>query len=310
MKKLVLTLTAFTTLTLAGSAQTDPAPFNLNTGDLVFSAWSASSPAGSTPNNMAFHTSTDPTSATFDLTANGTGDWNCAFNLAARNRFLGLDDNGIGFLATSSPQFDDCTSGNASEDRYVGMVVIGLNTIGREQISIDWTGGTETVGDGTPTPRIMALRIQYRVGSSGSWQNTPSPVDYVTQTVGESQNFTTPLPVECENQPMVQVRWVYYQYTDGSGTRPELRLDEIEVTSSPLSSTAITELDRNGLMVWPNPSLSGIFQFSKAVSGVVMDQIGHTIMSVEGSTVADLSQLCNGVYVFRAKTGQTMLLVR
>lgn len=311
MRKQLLSIILSASTALALQAQTNPAPFNLSTGDFSFTEWSADAPAGSTPANMAFHTTNDATGSVYDITANGTGDWNCAYNLTARNRFFGHGANGVAMRATGSAQFDDCTAGTAAETRYVGAVVLALNTTGRQNISVEWTGGTVTVGDGTPQPRIFALRMQYRVGTSASWMDVPGPVEYVSTTEGASQDFTTTLPTVCDNQAVVQVRWVYYQHTVGNGTRPELRLDDVEVSSVPSGSTSVQGVAaRPTLSVFPNPSETGVFKLSALTSGTVFNMIGVAVADLRGSDRLDLSEQKSGIYVLRTVDGAVLRLMR
>jgi hypothetical protein len=311
MSKAILPVLLLTVYGLSGQAQTNPAPFNLSAGDFTFTEWSAEAAAGSAPANMAFHLTTDPTGLAYDVAANGTGDWNCAYNLTARNRFFGHGTNGIAMRATGSPQYDDCTSGAAAETRYVGAVVVALNTTGRNNVTVTWTAGTVTVGDGIPQPRITALRMQYRVGTAAMWSDFPTIVEYATQTEGASQDLTTTLPAMCENQPVVQVRWIYYQQTVGQGTRPELRLDDVTISSSASGGTGIGQTaNSKALTAYPNPSENGLFVFSRPVSGTVVNVIGVEIQRLKNTDRLDLSKNPSGVYMLHTDRGNVLRLMR
>jgi hypothetical protein len=311
MRKQLLATVLFAVAAISAQAQTNPTPFDLSTGDYSFTEWSAEAPAGSTPSNMAFHTTTDPSGDVYDFAANGTGDWNCAYNLTGRNRFFGHGANGIAMRATGSPQWDNCASGDAAETRYVGAIVLALNTTSRQDITVEWTGGTMTVGDGTPQPRVFALRMQYRLGTSATWTDVPGPVDYVSQTEGASQDFNTVLPAECANQAVVQVRWLYYQFTDGSGTRPELRLDDVEVSSLPSGATNMHEVtDTPVLSAFPNPSETGVFQLSALTTGVVFNMIGVAVAELHANDRVELTAQKSGVYVLRTAEGAALRLMR
>jgi len=311
MRKHVLSAIAITSLMSVASAQTNPTPFDLSIGDFSFTQWAPETPAGVFPAHMAFHVTENPTSGTYNLNANGTGDWNCAYNLTVRNRFIGLGADGVAMRATGSPQWDNCSGGEAAESRYVGAVVLALNTTGRQNISVEWTGGTVTVGDGDPNPRIFALRMQYRLSTSGTWTDVPGNAEYVTQTEGASQNLVTTLPQSCENQALVQLRWVYHQHTSGSGTRPELRLDDVEVSSVPQGGTNIQNAaGRSVLRVFPNPSESGVFQLSAKVSGTVYNMLGSPVRTVTASDRIDLSEKRAGIYMLRTEEGAVIRLMR
>lgn len=89
---------------------------------------------------------------------------------------------------------------------------------------------------GSAQPRTYALRLQYRLGSSGAWTNALTNdgafVEYLS-TTGTAQTIATTLPTTLENQPLVQLRWIYAHIPVVlSGGRPQLRLDDIGVTST------------------------------------------------------------------------------
>lgn len=310
MRKQLLVTALFAAAAMSAQAQTDPTPFDLSIGDYSFTEWNPETPAGVFPVHMAFHVTQNPTGSAYDLTANGTGDWNCVYNLTGRNRFIGHGADGVAMRATGSPQWDDCTGGEAAETRYVGAIVLALNTTGRQNVTVEWTGGTVTVGDGTPQPRVMALRMQYRLSTTDSWTELPDPVEYVTQTEGASQDFSTTLPPACENQAVVQVRWVYYQHTSGNGTRPELRLDDVEVSSVPGGGTNIRGVARDVLRVFPNPSETGVFRLSAKVSGTVFNMLGSPVAEVRDNARIDLSSKRAGVYMLRTEEGTVLRLMR
>jgi hypothetical protein len=212
----------------ATAAGTLPATYPLCSGSYVFNNWAATETAGTYPTNMIFHrfNSLDPTLASTD-TANYTG----AYNGTSGTRINGLGVDGISFVNTG-------TGGN------LGAAVVGLNTLGRNNITIDFTAGTVVQSDGTGTPRIYNIRLQYRIGN-GVWQDVPGPIEYSSagQTNGHSQQFTgIALPSSCDNQSNVYVRW-FYHFAGGSlGSRPRLRIDDISINSAslnPSSSDAI-----------------------------------------------------------------------
>jgi len=212
------------------AGQTNPTPFDLSSGTYTFTEWAATNPAGTYPPNMIFHRSNvqDPQLAD-EMTADYTG----AYNLTSGTRINGLGTDGFSFLNTA-------TNGN------LGAAVLALNTTGRVNIQVTWTGGTVATG-----AREYRIRLQYRIGTSGSFTDVlvgGQPVEYVASTTaGHSQTFgPITLPAAVENQPVVQLRWKYYYVPPATGTRPQLRVDDIIVTSTPavglptrLSITAI-----------------------------------------------------------------------
>lgn len=202
------------TATVAGTL---PATYALCAGSYIFNEWAATEAAGTYPANMIFHrfNAQDPS-----LTASDTANYTGAYNATSGTRINGLGVDGISFVNTG-------TSGN------LGAAVLGLNTLGRNNILVDFTCGTLAQTDNN---RVYNIRLQYRIGN-GAWTNVPGPVEYTSsgQTVGHTQTFTgVQLPPACDNQPAVYLRWFYYQASGNAGSRPRLMLDDITVSSSPL----------------------------------------------------------------------------
>ncbi|MCX7880820.1 MAG: T9SS type A sorting domain-containing protein [Ignavibacteria bacterium] len=231
MKKFInLFLILFLIVYIQSFAQlTFPSPFDLSSGNYSLSEWAATNPAGSYPTSMIFHrTSTqDPVLAT-EMTTNYTG----SYSATSGTRINGLGADGFSFVNTS-------TAGN------LGAAVLAINTTNRTNIRVSWTGGFVRI-TGT-TSREYRIRLQFRIGDSGSFQDLTdangNPIEYIyTEYVNHpnptilpphSQTFTATLPVAAEDQPVVYLRWKYYfVFVSGaSGARPELRVDNIFVQS-------------------------------------------------------------------------------
>jgi hypothetical protein len=255
MKKNLLSVT-LACATLFALAQSNPTPFDLSSGSYSFIEWSESSSAETYPNNMIFHEFAvqDPI-----ITEEPTGDWVCVYNIASRSRVVGLNANGVGFINTGDTQDSDARCQNGTNrGGYVGAAVVALNTTGREDISLNFTLGIVSIGSGTP-PRECAMRLQYRIGTTNSWTDVPGPIEYSSagKLAGESQDFTNVvLPSSCNDQPIVQVRWKYYFVAvNGGGSRPMLRLDDVTISSSVLTTTPDPEISAT-----PS-SLDGFNQF-------------------------------------------------
>lgn len=221
-------------------AQSDPTPYAAWPTPFSFTNWDSASPASSYPANMVFHTSAtqDPVLATAS-TANYTG----VYNGASGTRMNGLGTNGFAWI-------------NTGTNGFLGEALVGLDTTGRENVLIDCVIGTNTVG-----AREYRVRMQYRVGNSGAWLDTTPVTEYVSNgTAGHSTAFTdVALPAAVNNQPVVQVRWKYY-FVSGSGTRPQLRVDDINITSDVLSGNVPPSVS-NGV-VTPAQSTTTAFNVS------------------------------------------------
>lgn len=217
--------------TFYGYSQTNPTPYDLSLGSYVFDSWSSTSAAGTYPTSMRFHTT-----PTLDVGLNGTfdKDWTAAYNLTSNARFNGLNANGIAFLNTGTM---------VSGQGYIGQAVLALNTTHRTQIKVKWIGGFVSIA-GTSS-RVYALRMQYRIGTTGAWNDLYDVngelaeyrnTAYLTlglNTPPDEKQFSVILPSDCDNQPNVQIRWIYYQVSPGAsgGNRPQYRLDDIVVST-------------------------------------------------------------------------------
>lgn len=316
MKKIYqLLFTCIAAGPLSSSAQTDPAPFDLSAGDYSFTEWLDDEAAGTYPPSMVFHFTREDSDPQFNPLATGTQDFNCAYNLTSRPRVNGLGEDGIGMVNTGSGQFNDCISGTASVQRYMGVAVLALNTTGRTDVEVLWTGGTVTVGSGgTPgIPRIFSWKLQYRIGTEGDFAYLEGQ-EYVSGEVGHSQEITSVLPSECDDQPVVQLRWQYIEHEtspeDAAGTRPQLRLDDITVTSEEDITIGVAVIGDRRVSAHPNPSETGVFTLSSKVNGAVLDLTGRVIMHVTASSNIDLSPQPAGYYFLRTDEGHVTRLIK
>jgi hypothetical protein len=318
MKKIYVFIISGLAAAFTANAQTNPAPFDLSAGSYSFTEWSIEAVAGTYPANMVFHFTTDPTGNNYSPLAPGTQDFDCGYGLSARPRVNGLDDLGISMVSTGSGQYNDCVSGSNSNQRFMGAAVLALNTTGRTNVQVTWTGGTLTVGDGggstgSGIPRIFAFELQYRIGTEGDFIDIEN-AEYVTNEIDHSAEVSTTLPAECFNQAVVQVRWVYKQHESSpegaQGTRPQLRLDDISVTSDEDLATGIDDNIVTTLTAIPNPSADGIFTLSAPVSGTVSDMMGRLVTIVTEGRSIDISAERTGHYILRTDEGQVIRLMK
>lgn len=219
------------TVTTSGiiTASLYPPVHALSSGAYNFTNWSDASAIYTYPSNIRFWTA-----ATDAVTLNEqpVGNYTGAYNLTSASRINGLNADGISFIATGS-----------TGAGYPLGAVLGINTTGKENIEVSWTGGLITQGAGTPTPRFYGLRLQYQIGQGATWTDVPGPIEYLNenQVDGHTENFgPTTLPATCNNQSEVYLRWVYHfiAANDG-GSRPNIRLDEILVDASDIVDPSV-----------------------------------------------------------------------
>lgn len=238
------------------SAQvTNPTPYNLSGGSWTLTGWRDAAPAGTYPGNgangtgagevtgasaahMVFHQTTQPEPPGYDPLLPGTKTWACAYNLTSRSRILGKGTNGFSFLGTSDARDDNCAASGINPNNYVGGALLALNTTGRENIQVTWTGRTISLATGSP-PRVFTIQLQYRIGNTGNFTNVAGSSYTMTSPAGHSATVgPVTLPAVCNNQCLVQLRWIYYQSSPtGTGNRPELAVDDITVSSSAIGTT-------------------------------------------------------------------------
>lgn len=207
-------------------AQTNPTPYDLSSGDYTLSSWDANNSPGTYPPNMVFHVFSRPDNNLQPDTSQVVGNYTGAYNATSGTRINGLGTDGFAFQNTASP-------GN------LGAAVLALNTLGRVNIRVSWKAGT--LSSTFTGFRHYSILLQFRVGTSGAWQTAiigTDTVQYNANIQGNSvvaETVTMPtftLPPSCENQPVVQIRWRYYQrFPQTTGNRPALKVDDIVVQS-------------------------------------------------------------------------------
>ena len=208
-----LALVALVLAAASASAQTNPALFDLSTGDYTFAAWPETAPAGTYPASMRFVRGggQDPS-----LAAEPTADYVGAYNVTSGTRIHALGADGIEFANTG-------TSGD------LGAAVLALNTTGLSNVRVSYACGTVATGT-----RTYAITLQYRVGTAGAFQAVPGSTPYLAAaTAPDRQVLTAVLPAAANGQAVVQVRWKYH--ADGVGTtggRPRMSLDDVTVSTS------------------------------------------------------------------------------
>lgn len=196
-------------------------------GVLRFGAWSADAPENTYPDGFLFLQSdvSDPRldepldRAYFiphdDYTAGDQAIIGFPYKATSRTRINGLGEDGIAFI-------------NSGRERDLGGALTAVDTRGVDSVRVSWTTGTILRNS-----RLYAIRLQYRIGHTGAFADVLSggvPVEYMAQYDGHTQTMgPVELPAEAMDQPYVQLLWRYY-YLEGTGSRPQLRLDDIAVS--------------------------------------------------------------------------------
>lgn len=218
----LMTFLGFIYCSLSLVAQTSPAPqalpYNQNFDGL---------PASSTVYPAGFQgwlVSASQNTAVYNTTLSGDRAL-IANSTAATNSGNIHNYNGkIGFLNTTSADF------------AIGFAFSSLNGTG---IKVQYDAMIiRNVYDGATNNRLQEMGLQYRVGTTGPFINVPSTEYSNSSTIQQTTAVTTPLnsqttriivtlPSDCDNQPVVQIRWIARLVSGSAGSRQSFAIDNI-----------------------------------------------------------------------------------
>ncbi|MBC7901169.1 MAG: carboxypeptidase regulatory-like domain-containing protein [Saprospiraceae bacterium] len=220
------------TLNISVSAQTDPAPFDLSTGNFTFTGFAAGTTT-TYPANMQGHSfAAEPDTTNLSAAPNADRILVASSVAIATGSIRNEVANGISLLNSAS--------------NNIGAVTVGLNTTGRLNITLNFTA--QQLND--TITRINGMRAQFRVGTSGTFTDVAGTeyLSLLSGTAGATNFSGFTLPAAANNQPVVQVRWIYYNVS-GIGARDRIRLDDITIQSSPAAFSVNSVLDLNDAAV-------------------------------------------------------------
>jgi hypothetical protein len=231
-----------------------------------FQGWTASVAPGS-----SYNISTTP-SADRPLAANSTAS-------TTSGNFHNYNGK-IGFL------------NSGSLDLTIGLAI---NTIGKSAIEVQFDAMViRNPYDGSANTRINEMVLQYRIGNTNIFNTLPT-TSYLSNTVKQiTSGVTTPLnpvtvkvllPTECNNQEIVQLRWISKQ-NSGGGSRPSFAIDNISIQNDitpPVNWTEFPKIDN---------ILSDGFDFSSQIN-----ETGTTyfIVLAAGSSKPSPAQIIAGL---------------
>jgi hypothetical protein len=147
--------------------------------------------------------------------------------------------------------------------------------------------------NGTTNLCIYEMALQYRIGTTGPFITIPETAYLSDKTVPLDVNKTEPinsrtiktnLPATCNNQPIVQIRWIAKQNV-GGGARPSFAIDDLDIREdivAPVSAVGYPKADN---------ILSESFDFSDK-----LDEIGKTyyVLVPGGSAAPTAAQIKAG----------------
>jgi DNA/RNA endonuclease G (NUC1) len=146
------------------------------------------------------------------------------------------------FLSGGVAEFDGIPNPvvalNGSGTADAPHLVINLSTSGTTAINVAYN--LRDI-DGSTDNSVQPYALQYRIGNTGNYTNLPA--GFVPDaTSGPSQAtlvtpVSVPLPVECENQPLVQLR---IMTTNAVGNDEWVGIDDINITGTGGGNTVLS----------------------------------------------------------------------
>jgi hypothetical protein len=154
-----------------------------------------------------------------------TSDRTISAGTAASSSSGVYDYNGkIGFLSVASADIALC---------------LAVNTTGFSNVKVAFDVMTiRNLYNGTTENRVNGLVLQYRVGTTGDFTIISYGNEYrngtTIQTSGTDgidvvTGLNAMLPSACDNQPVVQIRWIYRNVSGTAGSRPGMAIDNVSV---------------------------------------------------------------------------------
>lgn len=265
----------------------DFASLNTPTVTTYPAGWQAWSVTASAPTATG---STNTPTGDKTITANGSAasTGNGAYNFTGK----------LGFLST----------GSVDNAIALAITTTGLSTI---RIAFDamtirnpYDGGTNNI--------LEALVLQYRVGTSGVFTNLSySPSEYQQNTTAQTTGTTgqqivtglnAVLPAACNNQAVVQIRWIARTISGSAGSRASFALDNIFVTNEPTTQASainFTSVADNSFTVnWTNGNGTRRAVFMKETAGAItnpsdgLKYTASTDWSVKGTQLGTSGYYC------------------
>ncbi|WP_264534843.1 T9SS-dependent choice-of-anchor J family protein [Flavobacterium sp. N1736] len=183
---------------------------------------------------------------------------------------------------------------NGSLDLAIGFAINATNQKGI-QVKYDAMTIRNPYGTGTGTgysDRINEMALEYRVGTTAAFK-VLSETAYQNNDIAQvtaliipqnPQTITVTLPSECDNQPIVQIRWISKQ-NSGGGSRPSFAIDNIDIRSDIIAPVNVTGYPK------ADNILSNGFDFINKI-----DEIGKTyyVLLASGSAEPTIAQIKAG----------------
>ena len=248
---------------------TDPFAHALSGSNFTFTGFASGATTAYPTSMQGWNFTAELTAA--NLTSAPAGDFALTANAGAiaTGSIRNEGSNGISILNSGS--------------NNLGAIVVALNATGRSDLRVTFTA--QQLNDGNT--KSNGLRLQYRLGTSGSFTDVSPTTEYLTTVNGTAaaQTFTNiALPPAVNNQAVVQLRWVYYIITNNpSSGRDRIRLDDITISSSlSCSPPTITQIKNCNGTSTLTTTTSGNWSTGATGTEITVNAAGTYTVSVGG----------------------------
>lgn len=137
---------------------------------------------------------------------------------------------------------------NSNLDLAIGFAIDATNQKGI-QVKYEAMTIRNPYGTGTGTgysDRINEMVLEYRIGTTAAFKILSETAYQNIQTAlttgitpQNPQTIRVTLPSECDNQPIVQIRWISKQ-NSGGGSRPSFAIDNIDIRSDIVAPVTVS----------------------------------------------------------------------
>jgi hypothetical protein len=266
--------------------QSNPAPHDLSSSNYTFTGFADGTTTAYPASMQGWSFSAERTSA------NLIGE-------ASNDRVLAQNTTGITTGSIRNEIINGISLLNSGTN-HIGAIVIAVNTLAREDIMVTWTAEQINSGGTGATDRINGLLLQYRIGVSGDFTSVTG-TEYITNQLATQeapQTFSSIiLPAEVNNNPVVQIRWIYYIHGGSANARDRIRLDDINIASIASVGCTAPTIQPNTLTFSSVTATSGQLNWVDAGNGngqLVVMRAGSAVTATPVSGTAYTSNAAFG----------------
>jgi hypothetical protein len=196
---------------------------------------------------------------------------------------------------TKSAQATGWDNGNGTK-----FWIIEISATGYENIAIS---SRQQSGGANPGPKDF--KLQYRVGTAGTWTDVPDATITVANDWTTSYVDSISLPVECNDQASLLIRWLMTSNDDSAGgivaSTGISKIDDIYVYG--IDITGISRLVNSvSIDIYPNPADNYFFISDKDIKGTdIINITGQVVVrySRHNTEGFDISSLLPGLYIVK-----------